>query len=304
MNSRSGARTALLALGCVAAGGLLAGVGATAYAVWEARQYTLRHQRIPVLPVGAAPIALLHVSDLHLAARDGARAEWVASLADLRPDVVVATGDFLGAREGIELLHTAIGPLLGTPGAFVFGSNDFFAGRRINPAKYLRGPSRRPHRVPDLPTAEVHGWLTAAGWLDLNNAGGTIPVRGDLLSFLGSADPHIRLDDYASVAGGWAPGADLCLGVVHAPYRRVLDAMVADGAQVILAGHTHGGQVCLPGYGTIVTNCDLDRHRARGLSRYDGSWLHVSAGLGTNPNAPIRVACRPEATLLELVAAA
>ena len=148
-----------------------AGLATTAYAIWEARQYTLRQVQVPVLPAGAEPVALLHISDLHLAARDTDRAAWVAGLADLSPDVVVATGDFLSAPEGLSLLRTGLGPLLSTPGAFVFGSNDYFSGKPINPAKYLRGPSRRPRRQPDLPTAELRDWLLAAGWLDLNNAG-------------------------------------------------------------------------------------------------------------------------------------
>jgi len=103
----------------------------------------------------------------------------------------------------------------------------------------------------------------------------------------------------------------------------VLDAMVADGASVVLAGHTHGGQLALPVWGALVTNCDLDTRRAKGVSRWwpgagrtghgggaapssqapqDAAWLHVSAGLGTSPYAPVRFACRPEATLLTLVA--
>jgi len=77
--------------------------------------------------------------------------------------------------------------------------------------------------------------------------------------------------------------------------------MTADGADLVLAGHTHGGQLRVPGFGALVTNCDLDRRRARGLSTYEGSVLHVSAGLGTSPYAPIRFACPPEATLLTLV---
>ena len=113
------------------------------------------------------------------------------------------------------------------------------------------------------------------------------------------------------------------MGLVHAPYQRVLDAMVADGASVVLAGHTHGGQLAVPGWGALVTNCDLDTRRAKGVSRWwpgagrnghegvprprrrrprDAAWLHVSAGLGTSPYAPVRFACRPEATLLTLVA--
>jgi predicted MPP superfamily phosphohydrolase len=82
----------------------------------------------------------------------------------------------------------------------------------------------------------------------------------------------------------------------------VLDAWSADGVDLLLAGHTHGGQVRLPGYGAIVTNCGIDRARAKGLSTYESSWLHVSPGLGTSPYAPIRFACRPEATLLRLTA--
>jgi predicted MPP superfamily phosphohydrolase len=105
--------------------------------------------------------------------------------------------------------------------------------------------------------------------------------------------------------------------VTHAPYLRILDAMVTDGAGLVLAGHTHGGQLCIPGYGAIVTNCDLDPARAKGLSRHGRPWdgtgdpglggvdgrgavLHVSAGLGTSPYAPVRFACPPEATLLTL----
>ena len=101
--------------------------------------------------------------------------------------------------------------------------------------------------------------------------------------------------------------ADLAVAVAHAPYLRVLDRFTADGYALVLAGHTHGGQLRLPGYGALVTNCDLDPARARGLHRHSAggrsAWLHVSAGLGTSPYAPVRFGCRPEATLLTLVPA-
>jgi predicted MPP superfamily phosphohydrolase len=58
----------------------------------------------------------------------------------------------------------------------------------------------------------------------------------------------------------------------------------------------------VPGVGAVVTNCGIDRARARGASRWGThTWLHVSAGLGTSPWAPVRFACPPEATLLTLV---
>jgi predicted MPP superfamily phosphohydrolase len=93
----------------------------------------------------------------------------------------------------------------------------------------------------------------------------------------------------------------------------VLDRFAADGYDAVLAGHTHGGQVCVPYVGALTTNCDLEPARAKGLHRHPAAsrpgdpgsaWLHVSAGLGTNPYARIRVACRPEATLLTLTATA
>ena len=100
------------------------------------------------------------------------------------------------------------------------------------------------------------------------------------------------------------------LGVAHAPYLRVLDQYAADGYDAILAGHTHGGQLCLPFNRALVTNCDLDRPARRGCSRHPAasapgdpgsSWLHVSAGAGTSPYVPLRFCCRPEATLVTLV---
>ena len=106
------------------------------------------------------------------------------------------------------------------------------------------------------------------------------------------------------VEGPADASADLNIGVTHAPYLRLLDAMTADGMDLIFAGHTHGGQVCVPGYGALITNCDLDPARVKGLSTHTAgghtAHLHVSAGVGTSPFAPYRFACRPEVTLLTL----
>jgi uncharacterized protein len=94
----------------------------------------------------------------------------------------------------------------------------------------------------------------------------------------------------------------LNLGLVHAPYLAALDVLVDAGHDLLLAGHTHGGQVRLPGIGALTANCDLPLDQARGLSRHRGRVLHVSPGLGHGRYAPFRFACRPEATLLELTA--
>lgn len=279
-----------------------AAVAGLAYAAWEARQHTLRRVEVPVLSERAnRPAArVLHLSDLHLTPRRHSTVEWVRSLAELRPDAVIVTGDFLAHADAVPTVLEALAPLREVPGAFVLGSNDYFAPGPVNPAAYLFGPSRVDPARPELPWRELAADLRET-WIDLSNAHSHLQVGALAVAVRGVDDPHIGRDDYGAVAGRFAPEADLRVGVTHAPYRRVLDAMSADGADLILAGHTHGGQLRLPGLGALVTNCDLDRRRARGLSTYAGAHLHVSAGLGTSPYAPVRFACPPEATLLTLV---
>jgi predicted MPP superfamily phosphohydrolase len=299
-------RTALLG------GGALLGAATLAYARWEAASYRLRRATVPTLPSGQPDLRVLHLSDLHMTPSRHRLQDWVASLTELRPDVVVVTGDFLSHREAVDPVLSALDPLLDTPGAFVLGSNDYYAPRPINPFSYLAGPSDLHPDRPELPWPDLVARLTSAGWAHLPNASTVIEAGGRVVEIRGVDDPHIERDDYARVSGSPRDDADIAIGVAHAPYLRVVDAMAADGVDLMLAGHTHGGQVRVPGLGALVTNCDLDRGRARGLSQHErplmefaqhdrsDMWLHVSAGLGTSPYAPIRVACPPEATLLTL----
>jgi len=297
----------------------LAAIGAAglAYAsLIERNAFTVRRAVVPVLPHGAASLRVLHLSDIHLVPRQARKIEWIRSLAALEPDLVINTGDNFGDLEAVPAVLRALGPLLEVPGVFVLGSNDYFAPGFKNPARYLtKAHSRQPDSVP-LPTADLVDAFSAAGWVDLTNARSTLSVGGQMLEFVGVDDPHLHYDRYDAVAGPHDASAALTVGVTHAPYTRVLDSMTADGAGLVIAGHTHGGQLCLPFYGTLVTNCDLDRRRAKGVSRWwpgagatpsstapaDAAWLSVSAGLGTSPYAPVRFACRPEATLLTLTA--
>ena len=225
-----------------------------------------------------------------------------------RPDLVVLTGDNLGSANSIPVLFDALEPLFRFSGVFVNGSNDYFAPRFQNPFKYFRGPTGAGNRSVVLPTDKMTQRFIEAGWTDLNNNRTTIEILGTTLSFVGVDDPHIGRDRMPPPDG--ARGV-VHLGIAHAPYARILSAFRNEGVALSLTGHTHGGQVRIPGIGALVTNCDLDRRRARGLSGWPGPrpdlpggegsmWLNVSAGVGTSPFAPIRFACRPEATLLEL----
>lgn len=286
----------------------VAGAAAIGYAtVVERNWFALRRLEIPVLPPDSEPLRVLHISDAHLTPGRRRLISWIRSLSDLDPDLVIDTGDNIAHPRSAKCLLDALGPLLDRPGAFVFGCNDLYAPVPANPGRYLRGPSSRwldPSRIPDLPWEKLRDGMTAAGWLDLNNQRGRLTVGGLGIALAGVHDSQIKRDRYEQVAGRADPAADLRMGVMHAPEPRLLDRFVADGYQLLLAGHTHGGQLCLPWYGPLITNCGIDRERARGLHRHPadgGTWLHVSAGLGTSPWTPVRFACRPEASLLTLV---
>ncbi|OLE27576.1 MAG: metallophosphoesterase [Catenulispora sp. 13_1_20CM_3_70_7] len=300
-----------LALAGAAASGL-----AYAHKV-EPNLFRLRRYDVPVLPRGVRPLRILQVSDIHMIPEQYRKVRWLRSLAALEPDFVVNTGDNLSHPDGIGPVLDALEPLMALPGAFVMGSNDYLAAKPLNPTKYLLGgdPSKRTRgQGPMNDWPKLRDGFLKAGWLDLTNRSDRITLpgaSGPTIGLLGVDDPHIRRDDYPTAAAHLTetsagphstaralPATDLTLGIVHAPYRRVLDAMSADGLPLILAGHTHGGQLRLPLFGALVTNCDLDRRRAAGLSTYGDSHLHVSAGCGTSRYAQIRFCCPPEATLL------
>lgn len=294
----------------VLAGAGVVAVGGLAYAAgFEVRSFRLRRFTVPVLAPGSRPLRVLHVSDLHLTPGQHRKIAWVRRLAALEPDLVVNTGDNLAHPAAVPAVMDAYEPLLGIPGVFVFGSNDYYAPKPKNPARYLipGGKAKRVHG-PDLPWKELRDGFVDVGWLDLTNTRGELTVDGRRLVFAGVDDPHLHRDRYDQVRGPADDTADLAVGVSHAPYLRILDAMTDDGYRLLLAGHTHGGQLCVPGWGALVTNCDLEPARVKGVSRHpaaggpDAAWMHVSAGLGTSPYAPVRFACPPEATLLTLVA--
>jgi predicted MPP superfamily phosphohydrolase len=290
--------------------GALAGTAALAYSVVETRWFALREAELPVLPAGHRPLKVLHLSDLHLTPAQQRKRDWLRGLAALEPDLVVDTGDNLAHMDAVPAVLDALGGLLEVPGVFVFGSNDYYAPSLRNPARYLLpDDGTRNTRTPPLPWRDLRAGFLDSGWRDLTNRTDTLKVGDTTFAFAGVDDPHLRYDDLAAVAGPADPAADLRVGVTHAPYLRVLDQFAADGYEAIFAGHTHGGQLCLPGKGALVTNCDLDPGRAKGLHRHPQgapagrpgtSWLHVSGGLGTSPYAPVRFCCRPEATLLRL----
>lgn len=308
------------------AGGLAGAL--TLGAVAEARLgMRLRHHEVPVLPPGSQPLHILHLSDFHMLPSMQLKMRWIRELRTLPLDLIVNTGDNLSSPAALVTVMDALEPFFDLPGAFVYGSNDYYAPRWRNPLRYLwRSGASAPVDDPgdELPHESLAACLQAAGWHDLRNTSAQVEVAGRRMVLAGMDDPHIDLDEMPPVP----PATDLRIGVVHAPYSRALDAFAAAGMDLVLAGHTHGGQVALPGYGALVTNCDLPSWRASGLQGWPGRipntpsnadpvqpwrrlrprpqlpssrmYVHISRGLGTSPYAPIRLFCQPEATLLKL----
>jgi len=266
--------------------------------------FKVRKSSLHLLPKGCADIRILHFSDLHLTPKRKRLAQDIKSWIELKPDLIISTGDFIAREDGIKSLISALGGLLDTPGLFVFGSNDYYAPRFKNPLSYLLPDKGKRKLGEKLNSLLLSKQLSRGAWQDLNHKKVKIKVKGVVIEARGTDDAHLDLDNYPVVAGKKSKSCDISLGITHAPYQRVLVAMAADKLDLIFAGHTHGGQVRLPWFGgskALTTNCDLENWRASGLSKVNNEpWLNVSAGMGYSPYAPIRFACPPEVSLIIL----
>lgn len=205
-----------------------------AYGFWEARHFVVRRREVPILPPGSAPLRLLHVSDIHLMARQRYKTDFIRALAGLEPDLVVTTGDNWSEAAALEPLMRAWGRLRDVPGAFVFGSNDYEEPSFRPPLMYLvrstegTGDSKRP-----LPVDELHRTAYRERLGGRQHLRAQVRVRGLTFEFRGTDDAHLGRDDYSLVAGPPSADADVSIGVTHAPYLRVLNAMTTDGVDLI-----------------------------------------------------------------------
>lgn len=311
-------RRILSGAAAVFAAGAVSAAGSIAFGHHSARQFGIRYETLPVLRPGQSSFRILHIGDMHLVAGDHDKIDFVRGLAELEPDVVVNTGDNPGGVDAIDDVLTALEPLLSIPGVFVPGSNDLYGPRSANPLRYLTAPTTLETSTEHYDAIDVNTmfrrFAAPGAWHLIANRNITLHLREDLrLTVAGTHDAHMRADVWPGFDAGTATaaasteGSELRVAVTHAPYRRVLDAATADGADVIFAGHTHGGQVALPAYGAIVSNCDLPTGLASGVTRWRAagrtSVVNITAGIGASPTVPLRTFCPPEAVVVDLIPA-
>lgn len=309
------------ALGVIAAGATIGAATAAWGSLVERRRFGIRWETVPVLAPGSRDVTVLHLSDIHMAPWQADKQQWLRDLSLVEPDFVVNTGDNLGHATANSAVEYALEPFRGVPGAFAHGSNDFYGPSPRNPLKYFGGPSRMhaDRRPVSLDIDRQTAFFESLGWLDVDDQAHAIELRGSRFELFGTSDAHRgwdRLDllptnvDEMRSDVPWTEDEDgpspVAIGITHAPYRRVLNAFVDQGADIVFAGHTHGGQVQVPGIGALVTNSDLPRRYVSGLHKWQHrahwSWLEVSAGIGTSIYAPVRFSCRPEAVVVTLTA--
>lgn len=281
--------------------GIFAGVLAAAWAYLIEPNYFIIRREVIARP-NQKLLRILHLSDLHLTRKTKGLQSWLRTLEAEDPDLVVLTGDLIAEAAALDPLLDALEPLFDRPGVFVLGSNDYYAPVLKNPLKYLQPDNGEREHGAELPWHNLVSLLETRGWINLTNTETVLEINGCNVQIKGVDDPHLNRDDFNSIDSNY-PDVDFKLAIAHAPYLRVLDKFSDLGAELILAGHTHGGQLRVPGIGALVTNCDLDKKRARGLHPHisangNTAAINISAGLGTNPFTPFRFNCRPEAVLL------
>jgi predicted MPP superfamily phosphohydrolase len=270
-----------------------------AYALVE--PYRFRLNRLTLAVAGPAPVTLLHVSDTHLTAHRRKLVDWLRGLPEqigIAPDIVVITGDLIEDDSGIDPVLWALEGLDAGIGRFyVLGSHDYYQSRFQAYTKYFTG--RRPLGAPRAATHALESGLQSRGWLPLTNETRFAQTPYGRIRLTGVDDPYIGRDKTDHITRTEEDA--LAIGLVHAP--DVVSEFALAGFDLVLAGHTHGGQVRVPGVGAVVTNCSLPAALAGGAHRIGSCWLHVSPGLGTGRFTPVRFGCPPEATLLELLPA-
>jgi len=270
------------------------------------------------LPHAFDGLVLLHLSDLHITRWTRRLEQWREALADLKPHALLITGD-LGHRswlwkksfESVQKLLEPLAPPLGT--YFILGNHDSI---KLGPAlAETRDSGGRPRVLLQNETVLLHARPAAASAkrTDGPQVEVELPPRLQALHkqpFSGAANgntaprlaligvhQHRRIDTDIPTAMPPVAPDDFKLMLLH--YPDLIHPAVAAGADICLAGHTHGGQICWPDGSPLFRQDTLPAEMCTGVHRVNGTWMVVNRGIGA-AGVKMRLFCPPHVVLMTL----
>lgn len=269
-----------------------------AVALVEPRRFRVRHRRLHCDGSGCThKLSVLHVTDFHFRPGERAKLQFVARLGELDVDLVVVTGDMIDENDGIPMCleaTAALRPRLGTYA--VLGGHDYYrTGVKDLVREFLRGVHTRHEEVD---TDRLVSGLEAQGIVVLVNRRAELEHEGMKVDIVGIDDIRHGSPDVDAAFAGRRPDA-LTLALAHEP--SLVDEIAAHGPDVAFAGHTHGGQIRIPGIGALVTRSKLHPRHASGVFRVGRTTFHLNNGVGTGRFTPFRMFCRPEASVVDIL---
>jgi len=256
----------------------------------EPRSFEITHLelRFEDLPAGLDGLTITHLSDFHCQPTAGSHftsAEAVRLAGEAGSDLIVVSGDLLDGYDLVDISGPQLEGMTAPLGVWaVLGNHDHYCF-------YAMG-SRMP---PEPPVAEIQRSLAEHGVEALSNECRTLSIDGATLALVGCDDVASGNDDLSAAMDGCG-AADLTVLLAHSP--DVLDDPDAARADLILCGHTHGGQLRLPGIGSPWAPVWRDRRRSAGLMRAGGPLCYVNRGVASATQA--RFMCRPEVAIITL----
>lgn len=266
--------------------------GAVAYGVlYEARRLSVERLSVllPALPPGLRGLRIIHISDLH--ARPS---RFLAPLFErlveevnrADADLVLVSGDLAAGADNMPFAARLLSRMTSRHGLFVtLGNHDV----NVTMERWLQGLEE------GFDVEALRRILADEGIRLLHNEAVVLEIAGYHVALIGLGDASCGLDDPPSVAGP-VVDADLVIAVEHSP--DILDRPGIEVADLVLCGHTHGGQMMIPGRGTIWAPVWRDRRRGAGLLACGDVACHVTRGVGVT--WPMRIACPPQLAVLEL----
>ncbi len=245
--------------------------------------YWLETTHVPLAsPKLARPLRIAHLSDLHCDEKPRLEESLPDAVAAEKPDVIVFTGDAVNAREGVPVLRKLLERLAKiAPLYCVRGNWDSGGGHKFG---WQEADQIEPRR--DM--------FKGTGAVELD--GDAAPIRSDAWV----AGISVFRREKIAAALGQVPKGAFTVFLCHWPDE--IEEVARLGADLYLAGHTHGGQVALPLYGALVTYSAYGKRFESGLHRVGETTLYVNRGIGMDGmGAPrVRFCARPELTIIEL----